>query len=131
LDQQWLQARFKTLKDNVMVDYSGKVNPVESAKGIDYIALNFLIVHEAPFLTNFAILYIDQPGEWRFRVTFLKALDLDGIRYFQRQDIAESVSLRMLESNIWKYLDAALDLFESWNKDFVMAGEQGLLATDQ
>lgn len=113
-----------------MENYSGRLIPDESAKDIDYIVLNFSIANEEPFLTNLAVMYIDQPGEWTFRFAFLKALDRGGTRYYRRQDIAEAVSLKTLESNIREYVDAALGLYDQWDKDFVTTGEQVMLAAD-
>lgn len=110
--------------------YSGMLAPDESDKNVDFLVLNFSVIDNENYLSNFAIMYVDQRGEWRFEITFIKALDREGVRYSKKQNIADSIPLNVLESNFREYVDIALALFKSWDENALLNGDQVELGRD-
>jgi len=110
--------------------YSGMLAPDESDKHIDYLVLNFSVEDEQSYFGSVGIMYVDQPGEWKFSINILKALDREGIRYYKNQNIAESVPLNTLESNIREYVDIALAVYKSWDENALLNGDRVELGRD-
>lgn len=129
-DERWLKERLDLLKVKIMDIYSGMLAPDESDKNVDFLVLNFSVIDNENYLSNFAIMYVDQRGEWRFEITFIKALDREGVRYSKKQNIADSIPLNVLESNFREYVDIALALFKSWDENALLNGDQVELGRD-
>jgi hypothetical protein len=123
-----MKAKLNDLNKKILDVYHERLRLDESPKNADYLVLNYTVINDQAYLGNLAIMFKDEPGEWRFDISIVKALDQNGIRYFKKNKIADQISFSFLERNIQQFVNSALVKYEEWDKAAILGGEQSPLS---
>lgn len=83
----------------------------------DYLVLNFKFGEQPKFKGNLAIMYEDLPGNITFCIGILKSLDINGVRFYKKEVIAENINVDSLENRILEMCASAIQKYQSWSVD--------------
>ena len=87
-------------------------NPVSSRK------------EQGPFESNLSIMFKDVDGPPSFDVGFLKSMDIGTIRYYKREWLGEAVPIDVLEKDLLKYINQAIEKNNLWDESILKNSEQ-------
>jgi hypothetical protein len=125
-----IRERLNALNRSILSLFGARLKREQSAKEVDYLVLNYGVIENGPYQGNLAIMFLDEPGEPRFDIGILKALDIGRIRFYIRERPGKGIPLYSLEKSIEKYLETALAIYDLWDTEDVKNGEQTTLTGD-
>jgi hypothetical protein len=125
-DQQFelLKTHLEKLKEKILRLYTKRLKHKSRFDDDDYLILNFSFNNENLFGSNLSIIFEDEQDSLTFGVSILKAVDIKSIRYFKRANIAQNLSIELLEKNIDFYINEAISAYDSWSKDDLLKAEK-------
>jgi len=122
-DFLYLKEKLRVLGEAIERENPGRLKRDEGTKSVDALVLNYRIVDKQPYLSNLAIVFLDCPGEFRFDLAIIKALDRNKIRYSKKKKIVDAGPFSLIEANIENYIAAALKQYDQWSEADVLGGD--------
>jgi len=114
-DFESVKTRLLDLDDLILQSFPDKLTHQARVDESDYLVLNFKFVEQSKFRGNLAIMYEDLPGNITFCVGILKALDIDGMRLYKKEVIAENINVDSLRNRILELFALAIQKYQLWS----------------